>query len=181
MVISIKTIAAMKNLFKSLMLVAVAAMAFTACSQDNHEVNKVEKVTRYEFVADFADDTRSGFAEKEEGATAYKSEWYDGDKVKVFVEDNNGYAAEVTTSIDKDGNFSFELTDAPESFFVTVCSPAESWTGKSSRTIPVEQTPLANSVDPKAHLLSPLGPVYVQNGVADKIGKGSGYGMACIR
>ena len=143
----------MKNLFKKLMLVAVAAMAFTACSQDVNEVNKVEKVTRYEFTANIADDTRSGFAEKEEGATAYKSEWYGDETLKVFVTDYNGYNVEVTTAIDEEGNFALELTGAPDSFFVTVVSPAESWVSEYTANIPAVQTPLANSVDPKAHLL----------------------------
>ena len=155
----------MKNLFKSLMLVAVAAMAFTACSQDVNEVNKVEKVTRYEFVADFADDTRSGFAEKEDGATAYKSEWFGDETIKVFVTDYNGYNAEVATSIDAEGKFELELTDAPESFFMTVVSPAESWASEYTANIPAEQTPLANSVDPKAHLLQAQA-VPVSNGFA---------------
>ena len=151
----------MKNLFKSLMLVAVAAMAFTACSQDVNEVNKVEKVTRYEFVADFADDTRSGFTEKEEGATAYKSEWHEGDQVKVFVDGYEPIVADITV----DGKFELELTDAPEFFYMTVVSPAESWVSEYTAKIPAEQTPLANSVDPKAHLLQAQA-VPVSNGFA---------------
>ena len=143
----------MKNLFKKLMLVAVAAMAFAACSQDVNEVNKVEKVTRYEFTANIADDTRSGFAEKEEGATAYKSEWFGNETLKVFVTDYNNYNVETTASINAEGNFALELENAPESFFVTVVSPAESWADQNTANIPAEQTPLANSVDPKAHLL----------------------------
>ena len=143
----------MKNLFKKLMLVAVAAMAFTACSQDVNEVNKIEKVTRYEFTANIADDTRSGFAEKEEGATAYKSEWFGNETLKVFVTDYNGYNVELTTAVNAEGKFTLELADAPESFFVTVVSPAESWVSENTANIPAEQTPLANSVDPKAHLL----------------------------
>ena len=139
----------MKNLFKKLMLVAVAAMAFAACSQDVNEVNKVEKVTRYEFTAEIADDTRSGFAEKEDGATAYKSEWHEGDQVKIFIDGYEPIVADITT----EGNFDLELTDAPELFFVTVVSPAESWADQNTANIPAEQTPLANSVDPKAHLL----------------------------
>ena len=155
----------MKNLFKKMMLVAVAAMAFTACSQDVNEVNNVEKVTRYEFTANIADDTRSGFAEKEEGATAYKSEWYGNETLKLFVTDYNGYYVETTATVNKEGEFTLELENAPESFFMTVCSPAESWASESSYTIPAEQTPLANSVDPKAHLLQ-CSPMPVSGGQA---------------
>ena len=153
----------MKNLFKNLMLVAVAAMAFTACTETNDEVNVVSKTTRYEFTANIADETRSGFAEKEEGATAYKSEWHEGDQIKIFVD---GYSDHIVETISVDGKFSFELTDAPETFFMTVCSPAEAWVSVSTATIPTEQTPLANSVDPKAHLLQAQA-VPVSNGVAD--------------
>ena len=157
----------MKNLFKNLMLVAVAAMAFTACSQDVNEVNKIERVTRYEFTANIADDTRSGFAEKEDGATAYKSEWFGDETLKLFLKTNdNSWSAETTASIDEEGMFSFELENAPESFFMTVVSPAESWESEYTANIPAVQTPLANSVDPKAHLLQAQA-VPVSGGVAD--------------
>ena len=139
----------MKNLFKNLMLVAVAAMAFTACTETNEEVNAVSKTTRYEFTANIAEETRSGFAEKEEGATAYKSEWHEGDQIKIFVDDYDP----IVKNISVDGKFEFELENAPESFFVTVVSPADAWVSENTATIPAEQTPLANSVDPKAHLL----------------------------
>ena len=152
----------MKNLFKKLMLVAVAAMAFTACSQDVNEVNKVEKVTRYEFTANIADDTRSGFAEKEEGATAYKSEWHEGDQVKIFIDGYEPIVADITTK----GNFAFELTNAPESFFMTVVSPAESWSSQYTANLPEVQTSGVNSVDAKAHLLQAQN-VSVNNGSAD--------------
>ena len=154
----------MKNLFKKMMLVAVAAMAFTACSQDVNEVNKVEKVTRYEFTAEIADDTRSGFAEKEEGATAYKSEWHDGDQVKIFIDGYEPIVADITA----EGNFALELTDAPESFFMTVVSPAEAWSSQYTANLPEVQTSGVNSVDAKAHLLQAQN-VLVNNGSADKI------------
>ena len=152
----------MKNLFKKLMLVAVAAMAFTACSQDVNEVNNVEKVTRYEFTANIADDTRSGFAEKEEGATAYKSEWHEGDQVKIFIDGYEPIVADITT----EGKFAFELTDAPESFFITVVSPVEAWSNQSTPNLPEVQTSGVNSVDAKAHLLQAQN-VLVNNGSAD--------------
>ena len=156
----------MKNLFKNLMLVAVAAMAFTACSKDNNDVNAVSKITRYEFTANIADDTRSGFAEKEEGATAYKSEWFGNETIKLFVTDYNGYYVETTAPINTKGQFTLELENAPESFFMTVVSPADSWVSENTATIPTEQTPLANSVDPKAHLLQAQA-MPVNNGAAD--------------
>ncbi|MBO7261455.1 MAG: BACON domain-containing protein [Alistipes sp.] len=143
----------MKNLFKNLMLVAVAAMAFTACTETGEEVNAVSKVTRYEFTANIAEETRSGFAEKEEGATAYKSEWFGDENLKVFVTDYNAYNVEKTVAINAEGQFTLELEDAPESFFVTVVSPAESWESEYTANLPEVQTPLANSVDPAAHLL----------------------------
>ena len=155
----------MKNLFKNLMLVAVAAMAFTACTESNNEVDAVSKTTRFEFTANIAEETRSGFAEKEEGATAYKSEWFGNETLKLFVTDYQGYYVETTASINAEGKFDLELTDAPESFFISVCSPAESWASESSYTIPAEQTPLANSVDPKAHLLQ-SSPMPVSGGQA---------------
>ena len=151
----------MKNLFKKLMLVAVAAMAFTACSQDVNEVNKVEKVTRYEFTANFAD-TRSGFAGKNEAGDAYVSEWHEGDQVKVFI-DNYGA---VTADIDTEGKFSFELTNAPETFFMTVCAPAEAWVSQNTANLPEVQTSGVNSVDAKAHLLQAQN-VLVNNVSAD--------------
>ena len=155
----------MKNLFKNLMLVAVAAMAFTACTQENEQVNKVEKSTIYSFEATIADDdTRSGFAEKEEGATAYKSEWHEGDQVKIFIDGYEPIVADITA----DGKFEFDLANAPESFFITVVSPAESWSSQYSANLPAVQTPLANSVDPKAHLLQAQN-VSVYNNSADKI------------
>ena len=156
----------MKNLFKNLMLVAVAAMAFTACTETNDEVNAVSKVTRYEFTANIAEETRSGFAEKEEGATAYKSEWFGNETLMLVVNDNNGYYVEKTATISADGKFALELTDAPEFFFMTVNSPADSWSSEYSCTIPAEQTPLANSVDPKAHLLQHAA-LPVSNGAAE--------------
>ena len=82
----------MKNLFKNLMLVAVAAMAFTACekniagSEEQKEQN-AQGATRITFTADFADDTRSGFDGKV--GEAYKSKWHEGDKAK-FVANRYG-------------------------------------------------------------------------------------------
>lgn len=162
-----KTIATMKNLFKNLMLVAVAAMAFTACSEDNNEVNEVAKKTVISGVLNIVnDDTRSGFTGSytEDEKTYYQSAWDGGETIKIFVD---GVDDPVTTTIDKEGRFEVKLEgELPESFFMTVCSPADSWSSKDIPTIPAEQTPLANSVDPSAHILKAQN-VQVTNGSAD--------------
>ena len=74
----------MKNLFKNLMLVAVAAMAFTACTETNEEVNAVTRKVVLEFVADLADDdTRVAFGEKD--GNKYPTVWEAYDNVTVKV------------------------------------------------------------------------------------------------
>lgn len=80
----------MKRLFKNLMLVAVAAMAFVACSQDNDSINILAKKTVLHFNAGFADDTRSSFVEKEDGATSYKSVWNGGELLTISICDSEG-------------------------------------------------------------------------------------------
>ena len=138
----------MKNLFKNLMLVAVAAMAFTACTETNDEVNANVEKRVFKFVAGFADDTRSGFLEKEEGATAYKSKWFGDEWLKVYA---NGVAQEDVKIEDAEGHFSVELTG--NTTRIDVYSPASAWNNTTEPTIPTEQTPSANSVDPAAHIL----------------------------
>ncbi|MBE6176530.1 MAG: hypothetical protein E7146_06005 [Rikenellaceae bacterium] len=72
----------MKNLFKSLMLVAVAAMTFTACSEKNNDdVKATQKKVALEFTAGFAEDTRVAFGEKNENA--YPTLWEAGDVVTI--------------------------------------------------------------------------------------------------
>ena len=65
----------MKNLFKNLMLVAVAAMAFVACSEVSVEVDNLVKKTIINGTASInTDDTRSGFVGSEtdeNGTTVY--------------------------------------------------------------------------------------------------------------
>lgn len=158
----------MKNLFKNLMLVAVAAMAFTACSQDVNEVNNVERVTRYEFTANIADDTRSGFAEEtstnEDGKTVYHSEWFGNETIKVGP---NGFFDSVqTVNIeDAEGHFTVEFTGDNVPTHIDVYSPASAWNSQYMPTVPAVQTPGATSVDPAAHILKAEG-ASVEGGIA---------------
>ena len=142
----------MKNLFKSLMLVAVAAMALSACTEENNEVAAVAKKTIIEMTASLNADSRSGFMEKEDGSTTYKSEWHEGDKILVVDSGNTDNYAIV--DISKDGKFRAELEGDVTS--IEVYSPAEAWEGKVGSieaTIPAVQSPTDYSVDPKAHIL----------------------------
>ena len=175
----------MKNLFKNLMLVAVAAMAFTACTEENNEVNAVVKKTVITGVASMGDDTRSGFDGTEtidngDGTTTtvYKSAWDGDETIKLFAEGG----LETTAAIDAEGKFTAEFEgELPESFFMTVCSPAESWSSQYTCTIPQVQTPSAISVDPAAHIVQKQN-VYVVGGTADffKMEHMVGYGKMTI-
>ena len=79
----------MKNIFKSLMFVAVAAMTFTACTKENNEVNAVKKGTTLTITADLAaDDTRVAFGEADANGVR-KTLWEAGDKVTFVVYRDN--------------------------------------------------------------------------------------------
>ena len=74
----------MKNLFKNLMLVAVAAMAFTACTETNDEVNAVVEKTVLTFTANFDEDTRAAFGDKNESGY-YPASWEGGEQVRFVA------------------------------------------------------------------------------------------------
>lgn len=78
----------MRNIFKSLMLVAVAAMTFTACQKDNGEVNALSKGTTLTVTANLADnDTRVAFGDLVDGVR--KVTWEAGDKVSFIAYRND--------------------------------------------------------------------------------------------
>ena len=162
----------MKNLFKSLMLVAVAAMAFTACQNEPEViVNNGAESTTITFDATFAD-TRSQFGEKD--GEGYPSTWTEGDEAKFTAELSNGDPVGTlayTAAIDADDRFSVEFTGGINvGNIVNAYAPASAWDvvykgeydanvdnyvyyWKNSYSIPSTQTPSATSVDPKAHIL----------------------------
>ena len=143
----------MKTLFKNLMLVAVAAMAFTACTETNEEVNAVVEKTVLKFVAGFDEETRSGFVGSvtEGEKTLYKSAWDGNETLKVCATGEFASAQQVVLE-DAEGHFTVEFEGtAPTS--IDVYSPASAWISEGYPTVPAVQTPRANSVDPAAHLL----------------------------
>ena len=173
----------MKKMIKNLMLVAVAAMAFVACSEVSVEVDNLTKKTIITGVATIdTDDTRSGFVgsetvENEDGTTStvYKSAWDGGEEIKIFYD-----SQETTTTIDDEGKgkFNVELEGTPG--FIDICSPAEAWVSTYTCNIPDEQTPRANSVDPAAHILKAQN-VSVSNGSAfAQMAHQVGYGKMTV-
>ncbi len=169
----------MKNLFKNLMLVAVAAMGFTACEQVIDDVNATNETFTVNIVGEFADDTRSGFDGKNDAGTGYKSAWDGSETVRfalipetftneteVTVKDKENKIAGNSASFDVtfDSNEGTIHAFSPKGKFVSgVVSACEG--GFTSSTlkpkyenayvvVPAEQTPLANSVDPAAHILA---------------------------
>ena len=140
----------MKNLFKNLMLVAVAAMAFTACQKDNGELDAPKRIVN--FTANIGgDDTRSGFTPKEDNVNVYKSAWDGGETLFVKAENTEKWP-----TIDAEGKFSVEFSADDQ--FATFYSPVASWEYNTSYgiympVVPAIQTPRAKSVDPAAHIL----------------------------
>ena len=160
----------MKNLFKNLMLVAVAAMVFTACQTDNNEVNNVAKEATIEFTAGF-DASRSQFGDK--GDEGYPSFWNGGEQVLAEVVDANNSTSVSTymEKVDEAGasanfkvTFAGDYTDGTISFYTPYdnSSATSGWWNEWSYdinayqmmpNIPATQTPNANSVEAAAHIL----------------------------
>ena len=164
----------MKNLFKSLMLVAVAAMAFTACQNEPEViVNNGAESTTITFDATFAD-TRSQFGEKVEGK-GYPSTWT-GNEEAIFTHTTYCYSdgAKYVSNTESGAAARFvveyngyEVAPAANATIVAV-TPSSAWTAapyydynisfspiawEHTYTIPTQQTPSANSVDEAAHIL----------------------------
>ena len=169
----------MKNLFKKMMLVAVAAMAFTACSQDVNEVNNVEKKTVISGVLTIEnDDTRSVFLEKEnENQTFYQSAWEGNEYIRLYFSTGFSDYAEVDT----EGNFEIDyIGDFDPGTTVTICSPDDAWYSVDTFEIPSEQTPLANSVDPAAHILKSGATEIVNNTIWATMNHEAAYGKLTV-
>lgn len=152
----------MKNIYR-FVLVAVAAMGFVACSMENEPVveNKNE-VHTISVVAGF-DATRSGFGEL--AGDSYKQVW-DGTETIVWSIVTNDSASDMgnVANTSTGSSISFDISTAGIYDGVNVnggrillCTPIESAIvngGAIVAQVPSKQTPLANSCDPKAHVLT---------------------------
>ena len=100
-------------MFKSLMLVAVAAMAFTACTETNEEVNAVSKGTTITFNASFADETRVSLTDGDQDGV-YQAAFEAGDHIMFAAYDLNGnmltYTDEIILTEEQVANKDLTLT-----------------------------------------------------------------------
>lgn len=158
----VKSIATMKKMIKNLMLVAVAAIAFVACSQEGNEVNISTKKTAFEFTASFDAETRSSFDGLNENGDAYKSVWNGGEMVRLIARDGEGKFIEAAypnvklvgddnTTARISGEFNQDLTNV-----ATIEAYVGGWyhdTEYSYMNLNIYQTPTDDSVDTYVHTL----------------------------
>ena len=145
----------MKNLFKNLMLVAVAAMAFVACNSDLVSVDVLKKPTVITFNASMEDDTRTSMTD-ENGDGKYEVNWSAGDAVAFVVYGDNDSIIEIqTATVAEDGasaeltvEFTSELTTGQR--IVAYCNynyyASESWNNVEAPRL-YYQTPQLNDVE----------------------------------
>ncbi|MBQ4503550.1 MAG: BACON domain-containing protein [Alistipes sp.] len=152
----------MKNLFKSMMAIAVAAMSFTACSNDLTEdvtpsqeftvqINAVENLSR------------THFGNLNEGK--YPTLWDATDKIAASLANGNNKASNVATYVSDDSktaSFKVELntTNATAPYVVYAASPSTAVVSGVHATnkywnlnIPSSQEPSATSCDPAAQIV----------------------------
>ena len=156
----------MKNLFKNLMLVAVAAMAFTACEKDNADTNKGEEKTVITFDIDIeGTGTRTYFGAYDE-ETGYPT-LLSGNETAKFNHwtTGNGNLENQEATINN-GRFTVGFSYVNSGETIDAYLPASAW-GDAKTTwydnnsysdvtrdyaFPMEQNPTTTSVDPKAHI-----------------------------
>lgn len=146
----------MKKMIKNLMLVAVAAMTFVACSQEGDEINVSVKKTIIEFTAEINEETRSSFGEKVDGA--YPSFWSGDESVFFYATDNYGYVDSMTISDDKKlASFTVVFDTELNAGDIIYAYSGESWTGDeaANKTVSIEnsQNSTETSVNDRNHYL----------------------------
>lgn len=157
MVATSKDLQAMKKMMKNLMLVAAAAMGFTACQSGLDEITmrptEPEKVT-ISIVASEAEESRTAINEDTQSFV-----WSEGDQIKVI--ENSTPADSEAAVIDENGlaTFTASFTAAEGTFTYNALYPYSAYVSidideTTIRTLtPSIQNATATSFDPKADLL----------------------------
>ena len=156
----------MKKIFKTLAIVAVAALGLTACENDiNEQVNgnEGEKVT-VEVVGSIADLTRSAFGTIDTENKTVPSTWSGNEQVGFSVNEGAlvdatnteaGANAVFTTELDVEvGDTVYAFAPYAESYAEGGIREINSSYSDVTVNVPASQTPLVNSVDESAHLMA---------------------------
>lgn len=157
----------MKNLFGKIMFVAVAAMAFASCSNDEIYVAPETEGFEVSINANTTDTTRSAFGEYNADSKTYPTLW-DGDET-WFAAINDKYTESISTitfSDDlKSANANFTLESNPTAsadgtYTLYALSPASAWSSYHFTNDYLRfyiarntQTPTAVSCDPASQVL----------------------------
>lgn len=145
--------------FKTLMFIAAAAMAFTACSTEEGVVEK--SGVKVSFTA-VDTQTRTSFGEAD--GTNYPTLWTGNEEVIIGLNNiSNGSTvkAAITTEDNKSAHWEAEITDDESgSYTLYALSPASAYlstrAGGWGVTIPTTQTPLENSCDEAAQIIAAM-------------------------
>ena len=150
----------MKKIYKSILAVAAAAMALSACVREPEMLPAPGEQT-IQFTAESIE-TRTAFTDPE--GNSYPVLWTENDKeVKVMLNMVSNKNAAVTPSDDfKTATFSATFKDTTYYKFFALC-PASAWLSSKEGdgekiyrlgiTVPTTQTPTAKSVDEAAQIL----------------------------
>ena len=147
----------MKNIFKSILVLAAAAATFASCQ--NEAFVEQDNLKTVNFVAQSLE-TKTTFGTP--SGNTYPTLWTANDsKVKVAINCSTVKDANLSAASDgKTATFSLQVDDhKAESYIFDVVSPASAALSISSEkgwniSVPTTQTPLANSVDENAQVLT---------------------------
>lgn len=155
-----KTIATMKKMFRNLMLIAVAAMGFTACNDNIEEtVRPIDPAEVKMTITADVDETRTWIDEENK-----KVQWSEDDALKV-IENGATYKTTTETAIENGlakFTVSFPENTTATEFTYNAIYPAERVTEddadkmdmtKIKVILPDAQNPTATSFDPTADIL----------------------------
>lgn len=154
----------MKNIFKSIMCIAAAAMAFTACSTAdiNEEITTPQTIT-VKFNALAENMTRTTFGVYDEENKEYPTLWEGDETIKLALGLTAGSnSSPVVASADKTSasfEAEFETTEEAPYTLYAIC-PSSAWVSGIQANnkswgivIPTTQEPTTTSCDPKAQIL----------------------------
>lgn len=157
----------MKNLFGKIMFVAVAAMAFASCSNDEIYVAPETEGFEVSINANTTDTTRSAFGEYNADNKTYPTLWEGNETWFAAINDKYTQSIKTITFSDdlKSANANFELSGVPSAsddgtYTLYALSPASAWSSYHFTNDYLRfyiarstQTPNANSCDPASQVL----------------------------